>query len=107
MQFSVQGNLYENIQQTSHENADISQGKILGDWIVRRGEYPGAKNSCGQSVGELLNQFGLRNVLPQSGRHGKNWDTILETYPASQYFTKIPVDHPDDAPAGSVVVFNE
>lgn len=57
-------------------------------------------------MGSLLNQFGFRNILPQSGRDGKNWDTIIERY-ASEYFTKIPVSHPNDAPAGSILVFNE
>ncbi len=54
----------------------------------------------------MLNQFGFRKILPQSGRDGKNWDTIIERY-ASAYFEKIPVNHPDDAPAGSILVFNE
>lgn len=80
--------------------------KVLGDWIVRRGPWPGRNNSCGASCGSLLNQFGFRKILPQSGRDGKNWDTIIERH-ASQYFTKIPVSHPNDAPAGSILVFNE
>lgn len=81
-------------------------GQALGDWLVRRGPWPGKGNSCGASCGSLLNQFGFKNILPQSGRDGKNWDSIIENY-ASDYFEKIPVNHPDDAPAGSVLVFNE
>lgn len=81
-------------------------GKILGDWLVRRGPFPGRKNSCGASCGKLLEAFGLRSVLPQSGRDGKNWDKIIENY-ASAFFDKVPVNHPDDAPEGSVVVFKE
>lgn len=92
--------------QESRENLRQS-GKILGDWIVRRGPWPtGEKSSCGKAVGNLLNQFGFKKLLPQGNRHGKNWDTIIEKH-LSEYFTKIPVSHPNDAPPGSVVVFNE
>lgn len=73
---------------------------------MNRGAFPGRKNSCGASCGELLNQFGFRSILRQNGRDGKNWDTIIEQ-DLGEYFNKIPIGHPDDAPAGSMLVFGE
>lgn len=90
------------------ENKEINNvpRSNLGNWITKVGPYPGKNNSCGASCWALLNKFWFRKILPQSGRDWKNWDTILERY-ASQYFDKVPVSHPDQAPAGSVIVFNE
>lgn len=96
------------VKKPKESREDLRQsGKILWDWIVRRGSWPtGKASSCGAAVGNLMNQFGFRRLLPQSGRDGKNWDTIIEKN-LSDYFTKIPVSHPDDAPPWSIIVFNE
>lgn len=42
--------------QESHEKL-ANPGKILGDWLARRGPWPGKSNSCGASCGSLLNEF--------------------------------------------------
>lgn len=89
------------------EKAEIPRNNDLWNWIVKNGAYPGEKNSCGKSCWALLNAFWFRSILPQTGRDGKNWDSILEKYPVNQYFNKVAVSHPDKAPAGSVLVFNE
>ena len=92
--------------QETKEKSEIPKNNNLWEWLRKHGAWPGQRNSCGASCGELLNKFWFRSILPQSGRDGKNWDTILETH-ASKYFKKIPVNHPDSAPAGSILVFNE
>lgn len=76
--------------QENQEKAEIPRNS-LADWLTSHGAYPGKHNSCGASVGELLNRFGLRSVLPQSGRDGKNWDTILESARVAPFFQKVPV----------------
>lgn len=87
-------------------NRPYAQGVPLGEWLMRRGPAKYKKNSCGASVGNLLIEYGIPN-MPRSGRHGKNWDTICETPPVSQYFEKVPCDLPTDAPAWSICVYNE
>jgi hypothetical protein len=59
-------------------------------------------SSCGEAVGTLLNKFGV-----ESGRDGKNWDTILELRIQSGQFKKVPIKHPDEAGSGAILVFDE
>jgi hypothetical protein len=63
-------------------------------------------SSCGEAVGTLLNKFGVES-LPQYGRDGKNWDTILELRIQSGQFKKVPIKHPDEAGSGAILVFDE
>lgn len=80
----------------------------LGEWIVSHGPWlKWETNSCGKSVWELLNAFGLKSVLPQSGRNGYLWGDILSKPPANKYFDAKKVSHPDKAPPGSIIVFDK
>ena len=54
----------------------------------------------------LLNRFGVES-LPQNGRDGKNWDSILNPRVEAGKFKRVPIRHPDEAGSGAILVFNE
>ena len=99
--------VFKDVIPRQSRNTPLGRKESLGDFLARRGPTQYKKNSCGASVGSLLNEYGLKDVLPQSGRDGKNWDTILETPPLDLYFDKIPCALPTDAQPGDICVYDE
>jgi hypothetical protein len=78
----------------------------LGDYVMSTTLPNTGASSCGEAVGILLNRFGVE-ALPQYGRDGKNWDSILEPRIHSGQFKKVPIKHPDEAGSGAILVFDE
>lgn len=94
-------------QRKTLSGTPFARGESIGDFISRRWPTRFEKDSCGASVWALLNEYGFKALLPQAGRDGNKWDTILETPPISQYFEKVPCDLPRDAQPWDVCVYNE
>jgi hypothetical protein len=79
--------------------------KSLGDFVENNyASYGGGAFSCGASVGRMLSDgFGIQG-LPQSERHGTNWEGFLDARP--DQFTKIKINSPDDARPGGILCYN-
>lgn len=78
--------------------------KSLGNFVENNyWSYGGGAFSCGASVGRMLNGFGIQG-LPQSDRHGKNWDEFLDA--RLDQFTKVEINSPDDARPGGILCYN-
>jgi hypothetical protein len=78
----------------------------LGKYVAEKDPPNTGKSSCGKAVGTILNNFWFSKYLPQSGRDGKNWDSILDTLVSRNVFKKVPCSHPKNALPGGVLVYN-
>ena len=89
-------------------SGDLEKGatitsKQLAHYITRRGPANTGADSCGTAVDVLLNDFGIKNVTPGSGRHGKNWQGFLEKDPR---FKRVEINSLAEIPEGGIMTYN-
>ena len=89
-------------------SGDLEKGatitsKQLAHYITRRWPAKTGADSCGTAVDVLLNDFGIKNVTPGSGRHGKNWQGFLEKDPR---FKRVEINSLADIPEGGIMTYN-